>query len=92
MLQEWQVYQIMTYETQWKAVIDKEWETYKSTWEAENPDDELDKTRFTFMNSFMKDKYLEEMEEVQNSVSKHREELKAEIYANGEDKNLAYQR
>ena len=86
----------MMYKTQWKAVIDKEWETYKSTWEAENPDDELDKTRFTFMNSFMnsfmKDKYLEEMEEVQNSVSKHQEELKAEIYADGEDKNLAYQR
>ena len=82
----------MTYETQWKAVIDKEWETYKSTWEAANPDDELDKTRFTFMNSFMKDKYLEETEEVQNSVRKPREELKAEIYADGEDKNLAYQR
>lgn len=92
MLQEWQVYQIMTYETQWKAVIDKEWETYKSTWEAENPGNELDKTRFKFMNSFMKEKYLEEMEEVQSSVRKRREELKAEIYADGEDKNLAYQK
>ena len=91
-LQEWQVYQIMMYETQWKAVIDKEWETYKSTWEAENPGDELNKTRFTFMNSFMKEKYLEETEEVQSSVRKHREELKAEIYADGEDKNLAYQK
>ena len=58
----------------------------------ENPDDELDKTRFMFMNLFMKDKYLEETEEVQNSVRKCQEELKAEIYADGEDKNLAYQR
>jgi len=85
---------MMTYEAQWKAVIDKEWETYKSKWEAENPGDELDKTRFTFMNAFMKEKYLEETEEVQTSVRKRWEELKAEIGAdaNGEDKNLAYQK
>jgi hypothetical protein len=90
-LQEWQVYHLMTYDTQWKVVIDKEWETYKSTWEAENPGDEPDKTRFTFMNSFMKQKYLEETEEVQNNVRKRREELKAEVGADGEDKNVAYQ-
>jgi hypothetical protein len=91
-LQEWQVYQLMTYESQWKAVIDKEWETYKCTWEAENPGDELDKTRFTFMNSFIKQKYLEETEEVQNNVRERREELKAEVDADGEDKNTAYQK
>ena len=60
----------MTYKTQWKAVIDKEWETYKCMWEVENPGDKLDKTRFTFMNSFMKQKYLEETKEVQNNVRK----------------------
>ena len=91
-LQEWQVYQLMTYETQWKAVIDKEWETYKSTWEVENPGTELDKTRFTFMNSFMKEKYLEQTEEVQSSVRKCREDLKAEVDADGEDKNTTYQK
>ena len=73
-------------------MIDKEWETYKSKWEAENTGNELDKTRFAFMNSFMKEKYLEETEEVQNSVRKHREELKAEVDADGEDKNTAYQK
>ena len=81
----------MTYETQWKAVIDKEWETYKSTWEAENPGEEPDKTRFTFMNSFMKQKYQEETEAVQDSVRKCREELKAGTDADGEDKDTAYQ-
>ena len=43
------------------------------------------------MNSFMKQKYLEETEEVQNNVRKRREELKAEVGADGEDKNVAYQ-
>jgi hypothetical protein len=91
-LQEWQVYHLMTYETQWKAVIDKDWETYRSTWEAENPGDELDKTRFTFMNLFMKQKYLEETEEVKDSVRKRREDLKAGVDTDGDDKNTAYQK
>jgi len=82
---------MMTYEAQWKAVINKEWETYKSRWEAENPGNKLDKTRFMFMNAFMKEKYLEEMEEVQTSVRKQWEELRAEIDADGH-KNLAYQK
>jgi len=61
---------------------------YKSTWEAENPGTELDKTRFTFM----KEKYLEQTEEVQSSVRKRREDLKAEVDADGEDKNTTYQK
>ena len=44
------------------------------------------------MNSFMKQKYLEETEEVQNNVRKHREELKVEVGTDGEDKNEAYQK
>ena len=48
-LQEWQVYHIMTYKSQWKAVIDDEWEKYKSAWKAEKPTEDLDETRFTFM-------------------------------------------
>jgi hypothetical protein len=90
-LQEWQVYHVMTYESQWKAVIDKEWENYKNTWEAENPGKELDQTRFSFMASFMRQKYLEQTEDVQNNVRKRREELKAELEVEGEDKNNAYQ-
>ena len=82
----------MMYKTQWKAIIDKEWERYKSTWEAENPGTKLDQTRFTFMNSFMKEKYREQTEEVQSSVKKRQEELKAEVDTNGEDKNTEYQK
>ena len=29
-LQEWQVYHQMTYESQWKTVIDEEWGKYKA--------------------------------------------------------------
>jgi len=83
----------MTYKSQWKAVIDEEWEKYKTAWEAAHPDEELDETRFSFMASFMRQKYLEKTEEVQNDVRKRREELKAEVKdeEEGDEKNVAYQ-
>lgn len=92
MLQEWQVYHSMTYKSQWKTIIDEEWETYKSAWEAQKPGEELDETRFTFMASFMRRKYLEETEEVQEKVKQRREELKVDIEeGEGDERNLAYQ-
>lgn len=93
-LQEWQVYHSMTYETQWKTVIDEEWEKFKSAQEAEKPGERFDGSRFSFMASFMRKKYLEETEEVQESVRKRRDELKAEIEEDrdGDEKNLAYQK
>lgn len=91
-LQEWQVYHVMTYESQWKAVIDEEWEKYQSTWKAEKPGEDLNVTRFTFMSSFMRQKYSEESEEVQNDVRRHRDELKVELDVEGEDRNQAYQK
>jgi hypothetical protein len=83
----------MMYKSQWKAVIDEEWEKYKTAWEAAHPNEELDETRFSFMASFMRQKYLEETEEVQNDVRKRREELKAEVKdeEEGDEKNVAYQ-
>jgi len=90
-LQEWQVYHVMTYKTQWKTVVDEEWEKYKSAWEAKNPGEEPNKTRFGFMASFMRQKYQEESKEVQNNVRKCQEELKV-LEAKGEDKNCAYQK
>ena len=81
----------MTYESQWKSVIDKEWENYKTSWEEENPGKELDQTRFTFMGSFMKQKYLEETEEVVDDVRNRREELIKEDEEGGEQKNVDYQ-
>lgn len=91
-LQEWQVYQVMTYNTQWKAVISKEWETYKSSWEAENPGKEFSESWFVFMNSFIKQKYLEETEEVKISVRKRQEELKDAFEPEGLQKNTLNQK
>jgi hypothetical protein len=90
-LQEWQVYHNLTYESQWKAVIDEEWEKYKNTWKANNPSEELNETRFTFMASFMRKKYSEESEDVQNKVRRLRDESKEEDDAEEGDKNSAYQ-
>ena len=90
-LQEWQVYHVMTYESQWKAVIGEEWEKYKSTWKAEKPNEDLDETRFMFMSSFMRQKYSEESEEVQKDVRKCHDELKVNFNVEGEDRNHAYQ-
>ena len=44
----------MTCESQWKSVIDEEWEKYKITWEGENPGKEPNETRLMFMASFMR--------------------------------------
>ena len=92
-LQEWQVYHTLTYETQWKTIVDEEWAEYKNTWEAERPGEELDETRFTFMASFMRNKYKEETEDVKETVKKRREEMKAQMEENGEghEKNESYQ-
>ena len=81
------------YESQWKSVINEEWEKYKTSWEEENPGKELDKTRFTFMNSFLKQKYLEETEEVQEKVRNRREELMNDMEdeEDGEQKTVDYQ-
>jgi hypothetical protein len=88
-LQEWQVYHQMTYESQWKTVIDEEWGKYKA--EKASLSEDLNETRFTFMSSFMRRKYSEESEEVQNNVRRRRDELKVEFDVEGEDKNRAYQ-
>jgi formylmethanofuran dehydrogenase subunit C len=82
----------MTYETQWKAVVTKEWEMYKNKWEAENLGKEFNESRFAFMNSFIKEKYLEETEEVKINVRKRREELKDAFEVEGAEKNASYQR
>ena len=83
---------MMTYETQWKAVINKDWEMYKKTWEAVNPGKEFNESWFAFMNAFIKEKYLEETEEVKANVRKRREELKDAFELEGAEKNASYQR
>ena len=82
----------MTYKTQWKTVVDEEWEKYRSTWKAKNAGEEPDETQFSFITSFMRQKYQEETDEVRNDVKKRREELKAALETEGDDKNHAYQK
>lgn len=64
MLQVWQAYHALTYETQWKPHVDKEWARYKTEWESENPSEKPPKNRFTIMVEFMKEKFKNETEEM----------------------------
>ena len=82
----------MTYKTQWKTIVDEEWEKYRSAWKAKNPGEEPDETRFSFITSFMRQKYQEETDEVRKDVKKRQEELKAALKTEGDDKNRTYQK
>ena len=89
--QEWQIYQTMTYENKWKEVIDSEWDNYQKKWKAEHPNTDLLQGCFTFMNSFLKEKYKEESEEVKKEVREHRAVMKDDIDEK-DNRNDAYQR
>ncbi|KIJ96212.1 hypothetical protein K443DRAFT_124517 [Laccaria amethystina LaAM-08-1] len=84
--QEWQVYQKMTYQTQWKTEIDKEWDALTKKWEAENPGQPMKALRFNFMNTFLQAKYTEESEEVKDKVRKRQEAMKEEGSGDNSDK------
>ena len=85
-LQEWQVYHQMTYENKWKSVIENEWEEYKKKWETESPGEKPPQTCFSFMNTFIKEKYLEETEDMQEEVQKCWENLKLQNEKEEDDK------
>jgi uncharacterized protein YijF (DUF1287 family) len=87
----------MTYEVKWKTVIDKAWDTHKKKWEAENPDSKMTESRFSFMNTFLQEKYKEESEEVKDEVRKRRVEMKENGHigkdiVEAEKVNQAYQK
>jgi uncharacterized protein YijF (DUF1287 family) len=75
MLQAWQAYHDLTYESKWKAEIDSQWTEYVNNWKAENPDLPVDQTRFAFMNTFIKAKFADETEETKELVENHRRSL-----------------
>lgn len=78
MLQDWQAYQLLTYDKQWKSQVDKEWETYKTEWEAEHPDEKgPPKNRFQIMVEFIKEKYKNETDEMKARCEEYRQERKA---------------
>jgi hypothetical protein len=77
-LQDWQAYQALTYESKWKPIVDKEWATYKTEWELKHPKETLPKKRFTFMVEFMKEKYKNETEEMKQQCEAYRKSRKSE--------------
>jgi hypothetical protein len=95
MLQGWQAYHALTYESLWKPEIDKNWAEYKSRWESEHPDEKPEKTRFQIMNEFMKEKFAQATPEILQQVEDYRQKVKEEspvLNLNGdEESNLALQ-
>ena len=94
MLQGWQAYQALTYETKWKAHVDTAWKEYKLAWESENPDEKAPKKRFQIMIEFMKEKYAEETTEMKDRCKAYRKKLYAESLEsikNAGQNNAGYQ-
>ena len=92
-LQGWQAYHALTYETQWRAEVDKLWAKYKSEWESEHPDEKPEKTRFEVMNDFMKEKFAQASPEVLKEVEEYRKKMREETAATKGDhtSNIAFQ-
>ena len=76
MLQAWQAYQALTYETKWKPDVDTAWNDYKLAWASKNPNEKTPKNRFQIMIEFMKEKYAEET----NKMKEHCEVYVKELY------------
>jgi len=66
----------LTYESTWKPTIDKEWKAFETDWKAKNPGMKINKTRFEFMNAFMKEKFKNETPEMKAKVATHIETYK----------------
>jgi hypothetical protein len=78
LLQPWQAYSALTYESQWKPEIDKIWNAYKKQWDAEHPKEKPAKTRFSTMIDFLKEKLANETPEMKRKVEEHRQTVKKE--------------
>jgi len=72
LLQPRQAYHALTYESQWKPEIDREWEALNVAWAKDQPGVPMKKTRFEFMNNFMKEKYDAESPEMKQRVEEFR--------------------
>lgn len=71
----------MTYESQWKDVVDKEWAEYLATWNTAKPDEKPEKTRLIFLMEFMKEKLAAETDEMKEKVEEYRLSPKEETPA-----------
>ena len=94
LLQDWQAYQALTYESKWKPHINKEWERYKREWASEHPNENLPKKRFTIMVEFMKENFKNESEEMKQRCEDYRKSRKSESPVLNDSimaRNLAFQ-
>jgi len=78
-LQAWQAYQALTYESQWKEVVDKAWSNYLAAWNTANPDEKPVKTRLVYLMEFMKEKLAAETDEMKEKVEEYRLSLKMRV-------------
>ena len=91
MLQAWQAYHALTYESKWKPHVNKEWKRYKEEWESEHPNEKPPKTRFEIMNAFMKEKFESETEGMKISCEEYRRGLKEETPVPGNSESTINQ-
>ena len=76
MLQAWQAYQTLMYESQWKPFVDEEWDRYRNEWVSEHLDKKPPKTRFTIMIEFIREKFVNETDEMKAQCEELRQTLK----------------
>jgi hypothetical protein len=84
-LQAWQAYQALTYESRWKPLVDEEWVKYKKEWALEHPNEKPPKTRFTIMIEFIKEKFADETDEMKERCEELRKTLKDEVPVDAEE-------
>ncbi|PPQ76963.1 hypothetical protein CVT24_009373 [Panaeolus cyanescens] len=81
MLQAWQAYRQLTYESKWKDICEKQYTTHERQWKADNPGVKPDTARlkFAFINKFMKEKWdAETDEDIKKHVEAYRRKIKLE--------------
>ena len=77
-LQAWQAYHALTYQSRWKPQVDTAWSEYKEAWTIEHPNEKPEKGRFQIMVEFIKQKFNEETEEMKRECEEYRKPEKRE--------------
>ncbi|KIJ91185.1 hypothetical protein K443DRAFT_135548 [Laccaria amethystina LaAM-08-1] len=85
-LQPWQAYQALTYESRWKPEVDAAWSTYKNVWLTEHPEEKPPKNRFQIMIEFIKEKFEKETDEVKSQCEEYRKTRQVEAATPDPDK------
>jgi hypothetical protein len=85
-LQPWQAYQALTYESRWKPEVDAAWSTYKNVWLTEHPEEKPPKIRFQIMIEFIKEKFEKETDEVKSQCEEYRKTRQVEAATPDPDK------